>query len=163
MCSPVSRSPTSAGPGAPAIRAERTNDGGWQLDGHAPWATSWGVADWFAIAAASDDGDVVWVKVPGHEVPGLVATPLALSVFATTGTVALTFERYEVAAADVISVGDLDTWRRTDRRHAALGQPAVLGVAERAARLLAERRRRRRRRCSQAARRRTGRALEPRW
>ncbi len=126
-------------PGPPAIRAERTNDGGWQLDGHAPWATSWGVAGWFAIAAASDDGDVVWVKVPGHEVPGLVATQLALSVFATTGTVALTFERYEVAAADVISVGDLDTWRRTDRRQAALGQPAVLGVAERAARLLAER------------------------
>jgi alkylation response protein AidB-like acyl-CoA dehydrogenase len=127
-------------PRAPAIRAERTGDGGWQLDGHAPWATSWGVADWFAVAAASDDGDIVWVRVPGHEVPGLAATPLALSVFATTGTVALTFERYEVATADVISVGDLGTWRRTDRRHAALGQPAVLGVAERAATLLAERR-----------------------
>ena len=127
-------------PGPPAIRAERTSDGGWQLDGHAPWATSWGLADWFAVAAASDDGDMVWVKVPGNEVPGLVATPLALSVFATTGTVALTFERYEVAATDVISVGDLDTWRHTDRRHAALGQPAVLGVTERAAMLLAERR-----------------------
>jgi alkylation response protein AidB-like acyl-CoA dehydrogenase len=127
-------------PGAPAIRAKRTSDGGWQLDGHAPWATSWGVADWFAVAAASDDGEVVWVRVPGHEVPGLVATPLALSVFARTGTVALTFERYQVAEADLISVADLDDWRRTDRRHAALGQPAVLGVAERAAGLLAERR-----------------------
>ena len=127
-------------PGAPAIRAERTSDGGWQLDGHAPWATSWGVADWFAVAAASDDGDMVWVRVPGREAPGLVATPLALSVFATTGTVALTFERYEVDTADVISVADLDTWRHTDRLHAALGQPAVLGVAERAAGLLAERR-----------------------
>ena len=127
-------------PGSPAIRATRASDGGWQLDGHAPWATSWGVADWFAVAAASEDGDMVWAKVPGHEAPGLVATPLALSVFATTGTVALTFERYEVATADVISVGDLDAWRRTDRRHAALGQPAVLGVAERAAGLLAERR-----------------------
>ena len=126
-------------PGAPAIRAQRTGDGGWQFDGHAPWATSWGVADWFAIAAASDDGEVVWVKVPGHDSPGLRATPLELSVFAHTGTVALTFERYQAAESDVISVADLDDWRRTDRRHAALGQPAVLGVAERAARLLAER------------------------
>ena len=39
----------------------------------------------------------------------------------------------EVVATDVISVGDLDTWRRTDRRHAALGQPAVLVTPDPAA------------------------------
>jgi alkylation response protein AidB-like acyl-CoA dehydrogenase len=126
-------------PGAPAIRAQRASEGGWQLDGHAPWATSWGVADWFAIAAASDDGEVVWVKVPGHDTPGLRATPLALSVFAHTGTVALAFERYQAADFDVISVADLDDWRLTDRRQAAIGQPAVLGVAQRAVQLLGER------------------------
>ena len=122
-------------PGPPAIRAQRLGDG-WRLDGHAPWATSWGIADWFGVAAASDDGEVVWARVPGTRSHGLAAVPLALPVFATTGTVTLTFEGYDVAAEDVIEVGGLDDWRRADRCHAAIGQPAVLGVADRAIGLL---------------------------
>ena len=127
-------------PGPAVIRARPTGDGGWQLDGHAPWATSWGIADWFCVAAASDDGQIVWVKVPGSAAPGFTATPLALSVFAHTGTVAFDFADYRVAPSDVISVGDLESWRRIDRRQAAIGQPAVLGVAARAIGLLRERR-----------------------
>ncbi len=130
-------------PGPPAIRAQRTNDG-WRLDGHAPWATSWGIADWFCVAAASDDGEIVWVKVPGAQVPGvtvprITAAPLALPVFEHTGTVSFSFDGYLAASTDVVSVDDLDAWRQTDRRAAALGQPAVLGVAERAIRLLDDR------------------------
>lgn len=131
-------------PGPPAIRARPTDDGGWQLDGHAPWATSWGIADWFCVAATSDRDEIVWVKVPGSmspglTAPGLTATPLALPVFAHTGTVAFTFDGYHAAPADVVSVADLDVWRRADRRHAAIGQPAVLGVAARAIAMLCER------------------------
>jgi len=130
--------------GPPAIRAQPTADGGWQLDGHAPWATSWGIADWFCVAAASDRDEIVWVKVPGSLSPGLTApgfsaTPLALPVFAHTGTVAFTFDGYHAAASDVVSVDDLDSWRRADRRQAAIGQPAVLGVVGRAIVLLGER------------------------
>lgn len=122
-------------PGPPAIRARRLGDG-WQLDGHAPWATSWGIADWFCVAAASDDDEIVWVKIPGSPAPGVAAEPLALPVFANTGTVAFTFEGYVVEPGDLIDVVDLGRWRETDRRQAALGQPAVLGVADRAIRLL---------------------------
>jgi alkylation response protein AidB-like acyl-CoA dehydrogenase len=125
-------------PGPPAIRAARTG-AGWRLDGFAPWATSWGIADWFAVAAASDDGEIVWVKVPGHDVAGMTAAPLALPVFAHTGTVTLTFDSFVAADRDVLDVADLDEWRRNDRAHAALGQPAVLGVADRAIRLLGDR------------------------
>ncbi len=135
--------------GPPAIRAQPTDDGGWQLDGHAPWATSWGIADWFCVAAASDRDEIVWVKVPGSAspgvtalevtVPGLATTPLALPVFAHTGTVAFTFDGYRAAPADVVSVADLDSWRRADRRQAAIGQPAVLGVVARAIVMLGER------------------------
>ena len=125
-------------PGPPAIRAERVGDG-WRLDGFAPWATSWGIADWFAVAAASDGGDVVWVRMPGHEVAGVTVRPLSLPVLAHTGTVALAFDSFVVDDADVLAVVDLDAWRRNDRAHAAPGQPAVLGVADRAIRLLAER------------------------
>jgi alkylation response protein AidB-like acyl-CoA dehydrogenase len=123
--------------GPPAISATRV-DGGWRLDGHAPWATSWGLADWFSIAAESDDGDLVWTLVPGDAPDGVTATPLALPVFGATATVALDFVGCVVPDDRVIAVEPVEAWRIADRRHAAIGQPAVLGVAERAQRLLIE-------------------------
>jgi alkylation response protein AidB-like acyl-CoA dehydrogenase len=123
--------------GPPAISATRV-DGGWRLDGHAPWATSWGLADWFSVAAESDDGELVWSLVPGAAPDGVTATPLALPVFAATATVALDFDGCVVPDDRVIAVEPVDAWRLADRRHASIGQPAVLGVAERAQRLLAD-------------------------
>jgi alkylation response protein AidB-like acyl-CoA dehydrogenase len=125
--------------GPPAIVATRI-DGGWRLDGRAPWASSWGVADRFSVAAESGDGELVWSLVPGAGTHGVTATALALPVFGATATVALHFDGCVVSDDQVIGVESVEQWRRTDRRHAALGQPAVLGVAERARRLLAEER-----------------------
>jgi alkylation response protein AidB-like acyl-CoA dehydrogenase len=123
--------------GRPAVSATRTS-GGWRLDGHAPWATSWGLADWFTVAAETPDGDLVWAILPGSGAPGVQAQALALSVFGATSTVALSFDDCHVADDQVVAVEPLDGWRRSDRRQASVGQPAVLGVAERAQRLLAE-------------------------
>lgn len=125
--------------GPAAISATRI-DGGWRLDGHAPWATSWGAADWFSVAAESGDGELVWSLVPGAGANGVTATALALPVFGATATVALRFDRCVVSDDQVIAVETAEQWRRTDRRHASLGQPAVLGVVERARRLLADER-----------------------
>jgi alkylation response protein AidB-like acyl-CoA dehydrogenase len=124
--------------GTPAVTATKTATG-WRLDGTAPWATSWGIADWFCVAAGSPDGKIVWSMLPGIAGLGLTATALHLPVFASTGTVALQFDGYEVAESSTMSVDDLDAWRRADRLRAALGQPAILGVAARAIRLLGER------------------------
>jgi alkylation response protein AidB-like acyl-CoA dehydrogenase len=121
--------------GPPAISATRI-DGGWRLDGHAPWATSWGVAGWFSVAAESGDGELVWSLVPGAGASGVTAAALALPVFGATATVALSFDGCLVSDDHVIAVENAERWRQTDRRHASLGQPAVLGVAERALRLL---------------------------
>ncbi len=123
-----------------AITARRT-DGGWVFDGHAPWATSWGIADTFAVAAESEAGDVVWALIPGVESRGVRATPLHLPVFAATGTVALDFDHCPVPDDRIVAIEPVDAWRVTDRRRAAIGQPAVLGVADRAIRLLAASRR----------------------
>lgn len=123
--------------GPPAISATRI-DGGWRLDGHAPWATSWGLADWFSVAAESRDGELVWSLVPGAGAHGVSATALALPVFGATATVALRFDGCVVSDDQVIAVEPAEPWRSADRRHASLGQPAVLGVAERARRLLAD-------------------------
>jgi alkylation response protein AidB-like acyl-CoA dehydrogenase len=125
--------------GPPAISATRI-DGGWRLDGHAPWATSWGVADWFSVAAESRDGELVWSLVPGAGARGVTASARALPVFGATATVALRFDGCVVPDHQVIAVETAERWRRADRRHASLGQPAVLGVAERARRLLADER-----------------------
>jgi hypothetical protein len=125
--------------GPPAISAIRI-DGGWRLDGHAPWATSWGRADWFSVAAETADGDLVWSFIPGDAPDGVSATPLALPVFAATATVALDFDGCVVPDEFVVGVEPVDRWRLADRRHASLGQPAVLGVADRAVRLLADHR-----------------------
>lgn len=126
--------------GAPAVLATRTDDdSGWLLDGFAPWATSWGIAERFAVAATTDDGQLVWSMMPGAATAGMRATPLALPVFASTGTVALTFESCMVPDEQVIGVEALAAWRHADRRRAAIGQPAVLGITERASRLLGDR------------------------
>jgi len=118
-----------------AVTARRVS-GGWTFDGHAPWATSWGIADLFAIAAESDDGEVVWGLLPGSPTVGVHPTALALPVLASTGTVALDFDGCFIEDQAVITVEDVTAWRVADRRRAAIGQPAVLGVAERAIRLL---------------------------
>lgn len=122
--------------GDPAVRATRV-DGGWRLDGRAPWATSWGIADRFTVAATTDDGQMVWLMLPRGGGTGVVAEPLSLPVFAATGTVAIRFDAAEVSDADVVAADDADRWRRDDRLRAAPGAPAVLGVTERAIRLLA--------------------------
>lgn len=122
--------------GPPSISATRI-DGGWRLDGDAPWATSWGVAGWFSVAAESADGELVWSLVAGAGARGVRATALALPVFRATATVALRFDGCVVPDDRIIAVESAEQWRGLDRRSAALGQPAVLGVAERARRLLA--------------------------
>lgn len=126
--------------GSTAVRATSIG-GGWRLDGRAPWATSWGIADRFAVAATTDDGRVIWSMLPGDpgskgDGPGVTPTSLELPVFSSTGTVSIEFDGAVVADSDVVDVCDVDEWRMDDRRRASVGSPAILGVAERAIRLL---------------------------
>jgi alkylation response protein AidB-like acyl-CoA dehydrogenase len=124
-------------PGAPAVLATRVADG-WTLLGHTPWTTSWGIADQFSVAAVSADGELVWSMLPAVGLDGVSATPLALPVLASTGTVALTFDECFVPDDRVAAIEDIERWRSLDRIRSSIGQPAVLGVAERAIRLIAE-------------------------
>jgi alkylation response protein AidB-like acyl-CoA dehydrogenase len=125
--------------GPPAVRATRLHDGAWQLDGHAPWVTSWGIADWFCVAAESVDGSLVWSMIPAMDTSGVVATPLTLAVLDATGTVALTFDSCRIPRGRVVAVEDVTSWRAADRRRSSVGQTAALGVASRAVSLLDER------------------------
>jgi len=123
--------------GSPALRARRV-DGRWRLDGFAPWTTSWGVAEHFALAAETDDGRLVWSMIPATNTAGIEPRPLALPVLAGTGTVSMQIDGCMVTDDQVITIMDADRWRATDRRTASVGSPAVLGVTDRAVRLLAD-------------------------
>ena len=126
-------------PGPPALRASAI-DGGWRLDGFAPGATAWGLAAVYSVAAATDDGQVVWLAIDGAEAPGLrAAAPLDLMVMGATLTVELTFDGFEVADDLVLSVRALEDWRGPDRRVAARVNPGVLGVVDAARDLVAAR------------------------
>ena len=126
-------------PGPPAVAA-RLAEGGWVVDGEAPWVTSWGLAGVYAVAAAAGD-DVVFFALPADPPPAAVraSPPLALVAMGASATVRLTFDGLFVPGADVIATVPLAEWKARDRLATAQPHPAPLGVAARAVRLLAER------------------------
>lgn len=118
--------------GPAAVRATRI-DGGWRIDGDAPWATSWGTAEVFSVAAISDDGALIWFLTPGRASHALVPSePMSLVAFGATETVRLSFVGLEVADEDVLDIADIGDWRSGDRRGAVRPNPLCLGVGDRA-------------------------------
>lgn len=106
---------------------------GWILNGTAPWVTSWGTAEVMAVAAATPDGDLVWVLVPAAETVGLsVAGSFDLMVYGATQTVALAFDGFRAGPDMVLSVVDYGEWAEKDRFLAARPNPLCLGVGDRA-------------------------------
>ncbi len=124
-------------PGPPAVLATPVH-GGWRLDGEAPWASSWGIAGVYTVAAFTTDGDVVWLLVPGHEQPGLAPSPpLRLAAMQATVTVRLRFDGLVVPDTDVVLQLPPELWWAIDDGLAARLNPAVLGVVDTALPLLA--------------------------
>ena len=123
-------------PGRPAVRARRV-DGGYALEGEAPWVTSWGLADLFAVAARCDD-HVLFVAVPADARGLRPSAPLPLMVMQASSTVRLGFEGLTVADADVIADVPFTQWEAEDRVATAKPNPAAFGVAATCTRLLAE-------------------------
>jgi hypothetical protein len=126
-------------PGPPAVTASRVQ-GGWRLDGTAPWVTSWGLAGLYAVAARAGD-EVVFVAVAGRESASLRASsPLPLAAMNASSTVALTFDGLFVPDEEVISVLAFEAWQARDRVATAQPHPAVFGIAATACRLLGDER-----------------------
>ena len=116
-------------PGLPAVTAVPA-DGGWRLDGRAPWVTAWGLADIVLVAADRADGTIAHHMVPARDGGGLTASaPLALAAMSATGSVALTFDGVLVAGDDVVEVSDRQGWDARDRVQTAQPSPAALGLA----------------------------------
>lgn len=124
--------------GAAALTARRVGDG-WRVDGFAPWATSWGTAEAFTVAATTADDEIVWFLLTvDNGVPSSIeaSTAMELVTFEATETVSLRFVDHPVAEADVLSVGQAARWRVGDRRGAVRPNPLCVGIGDRALREL---------------------------
>jgi alkylation response protein AidB-like acyl-CoA dehydrogenase len=124
---------------SPAVRATEVS-GGYRVAGVAPWATSWGMADTFAVAACLPEDRVLWFLRDGRADEAVrPSRPLELAVMQSTSTVRVAFEDLFVPEEDVLLVEPLETWRRQDRITTSQPSPAALGVADASCRVLAER------------------------
>jgi alkylation response protein AidB-like acyl-CoA dehydrogenase len=117
-------------PGPPAVRARPAGDGGWVLEGAAPWVTGWGLVDVILVVAGAQDGRKVLCLVP-VQAPGLLPEPLELMVFQCTGTVRLGFAQVAVPAGQVVDVWPDERWQQVDRVAAAQPIAGPFGIAER--------------------------------
>jgi alkylation response protein AidB-like acyl-CoA dehydrogenase len=123
-------------PGPPALLATPDADG-FRLDGEAPWASGWGRAGVYAVAAFTGDGDVLWCLVDGREQRGLSASdPLPLAVMQASATVRMRFDGFAVPDDRVLLQLPPDLWWSIDDVTAARLNPAVLGVVDTALDLL---------------------------
>jgi alkylation response protein AidB-like acyl-CoA dehydrogenase len=124
---------------APAVRATEVR-GGYRVTGVAPWATSWGMAEVFAVAAVLPGDHVLWFLRDGRADDAVrPSPPLELVVMQSTSTVRVAFDDLFVSDDDVLLVEPLEAWRRGDRVTTAQPSPAALGVADTSCRYLEER------------------------
>lgn len=122
----------------PVVGATPDGEGRWILSGEAPWATSWGVASVYTIAAITPDDQLVWAVVD-PSMPGVFCpAPLDLMVFSKTGTVRMAFDGFVVDETNLTKVVPAAEWRERDVHLVSRPSPLALGVGDRTIRLLEE-------------------------
>ena len=125
-------------PGPPAVTATRA-EGGWRIDGHVGWMTSWGICDVFLLGAVSPGGDVVLAMVPAREGEGLRASaPMQLAAMQSTVTVTLDLDGYLVPDDDVAAVVPVADWLAVDAAKTANPSPHTFGLQREMVRRLAD-------------------------
>lgn len=114
----------------------RPVDGGWRLDGIAPWYTGWGLNDVAFLSGVTDEGEVIFGAVPAREGGGLtVQTALRTAALDAACTVVLRLDGVCVADEDVALRQSHGQWLAGDTL-VANANPAIFGVASSAVELL---------------------------
>jgi hypothetical protein len=78
-------------PGPPRLTA-RPVDGGWLLDGEAPWVSGWGVVDLLVTVARGPEDTAVTLLMDAREQQGLAAARQRLAAANASATVQLSFD-----------------------------------------------------------------------
>ena len=121
-------------PAAGGMRV-RAVDGGYVLDGEAPWVTGWEMIDTVHVAAG---------RRRHHPLPagrrravlGLTVRPLDLVAVQASRTVNLTFAGHFVPADRLTGTRPYQEWARSDASGSALNGFLALGVVNRCCRIL---------------------------
>src|SRR2546430_2295076 len=122
-------------PGRTPLRA-RAVDGGYVLDGDAPWVTGWGMVNVVHTAALADADTVVWCLLDAVEGPSLAVEPLRMSAVNASRTVHVRFTGHHVPAARVTGSMPYEEWLERDAAGLRLNGSLSLGVAKRCCRLI---------------------------
>jgi alkylation response protein AidB-like acyl-CoA dehydrogenase len=78
-------------PGPPRLTA-RPADGGWLLDGEAPWVSGWGVVDLLVVVARGPEDTAVTLLMDARQQQGLAAARQRLAAVNASATVQLSFD-----------------------------------------------------------------------
>jgi alkylation response protein AidB-like acyl-CoA dehydrogenase len=118
----------------PLLRATSV-DGGWLVEGTAPWVSGWGLADVIHVAARTPEDEVVWLLVDAPS-PGMTAERLRLLAVNASATVTLRFEGVRVGADRETSRFPWSEWPARDAMGLRTNGSLALGVAARCCRLI---------------------------
>jgi alkylation response protein AidB-like acyl-CoA dehydrogenase len=122
-------------PGRSPLQA-RAVDGGYVLDGDAPWVTGWGMVNVLHTAALADADTVVWCLLDAVEGPSLTVEPLRMSAVNASRTVHVRFTGHHVPAERVTGSMPYQEWLERDAAGLRLNGSLSLGVAKRCCRLI---------------------------
>lgn len=120
--------------GDPLITAA-SSEGGWLLDGVAPFVTGWGHVDVMLVAARHGD-DVVWAMVDAVESSTMTAERLHLAAVDSSVTAAVTFAGHHVDDAQVTHREPFATWHDSYHQGLRANGSLALGITSRCVRLL---------------------------
>ncbi|UZF57076.1 acyl-CoA/acyl-ACP dehydrogenase [Gordonia polyisoprenivorans] len=124
-------------PTPPRMTAART-EGGWILDGYAPFVSGWGIVHILQISARDVQTDDVIAAIVDvtQPVPGIAVTPTHLSVCNATRTVFLRVEGVRVDDADIVSRVSLEQFFATQITGLRINGILPFGILRRATALL---------------------------
>ncbi len=121
-------------PGTPMTTTEPA-EGGWRMNGSAPWVTGWGHID-VVHAAARCGEDIVWALIDATDSPSLRSTEVRFAVVDSTQTKVLEFDQHHVPAGRITKVENYNDWRARYRLGLRSNGSLALGVASRCCMLL---------------------------
>jgi hypothetical protein len=123
----------------PLMTAEQV-DGGWRLDGAAPFVSGWGIIDQLQLSAVDvASGDVVAALVPAREQPGLTdVRRLSLVAADATATVGFRVDSLIVPDDRIVSRSPHEAILGAQVFGIRLNGGVPLGIVRRTARLLDE-------------------------
>lgn len=139
-------------PGPPTLRAEPV-EGGYRLNGKAPWVTGYGIMNQVAFGATLPDGRFVylWTPFDRAEFPGVfdglgpadgdwgtlhASAPLALCAMQASATVEITLDHWFIPASHWLQESDRETMRRNDCNGVLNATAMPLGCASASIRIL---------------------------